>query len=78
LLKSADVGKTWTSIAGNLPENGPVLGFAEDAVNANLLFAGTEFGLFSRSMVERTGAVEGRAADDCGARYGGAGAGGIW
>ena len=46
LLKSADVGKTWTSIAGNLPENGPVLGFAEDAVNANLLFAGTEFGAF--------------------------------
>jgi photosystem II stability/assembly factor-like uncharacterized protein len=46
LLKSTDAGKTWTSIAGNLPENGSVLGFAEDAVNANLLFAGTEFGAF--------------------------------
>jgi photosystem II stability/assembly factor-like uncharacterized protein len=46
LLKSTDAGKTWTSIAGNLPENGPVLAFAEDAVNANLLFAGTEFGAF--------------------------------
>jgi photosystem II stability/assembly factor-like uncharacterized protein len=46
LLKSADAGKTWTSIAGNLPENGPVLAFAEDTVNANLLFAGTEFGAF--------------------------------
>jgi photosystem II stability/assembly factor-like uncharacterized protein len=46
LLRSTDAGKTWTSIAGNLPENGPVLGFAEDAVNANLLFAGTEFGAF--------------------------------
>ena len=46
LLKSTDAGKTWTSITGNLPENGPVLGFAEDAVNANLLFAGTEFGAF--------------------------------
>ncbi|MFZ0321068.1 MAG: glycosyl hydrolase [Candidatus Sulfotelmatobacter sp.] len=46
LLKSTDTGKTWTSIAGNLPENGPVLAFAEDAVNANLLFAGTEFGAF--------------------------------
>ncbi len=46
LLKSADAGKTWTSIAGNLPENGPVLAFAEDPVNANLLFAGTEFGAF--------------------------------
>jgi photosystem II stability/assembly factor-like uncharacterized protein len=46
LLKSTDAGKTWTSIAGNLPENGPVLAFTEDAVNANLLFAGTEFGAF--------------------------------
>jgi len=46
LLKSSDSGKTWASIAGNLPENGPVLAFAEDPVNANLLFAGTEFGAF--------------------------------
>jgi photosystem II stability/assembly factor-like uncharacterized protein len=46
LLKSTDAGKTWTSVAGNLPENGPVLAFAEDPVNANLLFAGTEFGAF--------------------------------
>jgi photosystem II stability/assembly factor-like uncharacterized protein len=46
LLKSADMGKTWTSIAGDLPENGPVLAFAEDPVNPNLLFAGTEFGAF--------------------------------
>jgi len=46
LLKSADAGKTWSSIAGDLPENGPVLAFAEDPVNANLLFAGTEFGAF--------------------------------
>src|SRR5579862_17819 len=46
LLKSTDAGKTWSSIAGNLPENGPVLGFVEDAVNPNLLFAGTEYGAF--------------------------------
>jgi photosystem II stability/assembly factor-like uncharacterized protein len=46
LLKSTDTGKTWTSIAGDLPENGPVLAFAEDPVNANLLFAGTEFGAY--------------------------------
>jgi photosystem II stability/assembly factor-like uncharacterized protein len=46
LLKSMDAGKTWTSIAGDLPENGPVLAFAEDTVNPNLLFAGTEFGAF--------------------------------
>ena len=46
LLKSSDAGKTWTSIASDLPENGPVLAFAEDTVNQNLLFAGTEFGAF--------------------------------
>jgi len=46
LLRSTDAGKTWTSIAGNLPENGTVYAFAEDTVNPNLLFAGTEFGAF--------------------------------
>ena len=46
LLRSTDAGKTWASIAGNLPENGSVLAFAEDTVNANLLFVGTEFGAF--------------------------------
>ncbi|HET9743996.1 MAG TPA: glycosyl hydrolase [Terriglobales bacterium] len=46
LLKSTDSGRTWTSIASNLPENGPVLAITEDPVNAQLLFAGTEFGLF--------------------------------
>ena len=46
LLKSVDAGKSWTSISGDLPENGPVLAFAEDTVNPNLLFAGTEFGAF--------------------------------
>ncbi len=46
LLKSTDAGKTWTSITGNLPENGPVLAIAQDTVNPDLLFAGAEFGLF--------------------------------
>jgi photosystem II stability/assembly factor-like uncharacterized protein len=46
LLKSTDNGKSWNAIASDLPENGPVLGFAEDTVNPNLLFAGTEFGLY--------------------------------
>jgi photosystem II stability/assembly factor-like uncharacterized protein len=46
VLKSTDAGKNWTSIKGDLPENGPVLAFVEDPVNPNLLFAGTEFGLF--------------------------------
>jgi hypothetical protein len=46
LLKSTDRGKSWTSIKSNLPANGPVLAIAEDHVNPNLLFIGTEFGLF--------------------------------
>ncbi|HEX8181355.1 MAG TPA: hypothetical protein VF525_17565, partial [Pyrinomonadaceae bacterium] len=46
LLKSTDAGRTWTSIVANLPENGPVLALAEDHVNPNLLFVGTEFGLW--------------------------------
>jgi len=46
LLKSTDTGKTWTSIAGNLPTRGSLYAIAEDHVNPNLLFAGTEFGFF--------------------------------
>ncbi len=46
LLKSTDAGQTWTSIKGDLPANGPVLALAEDHVNPNLLFVGTEFGLY--------------------------------
>ena len=46
LLKSTDAGRTWTSIAGDLPKRGTAYGFAEDHVDAKLLFAGTEFGAF--------------------------------
>jgi len=45
LLKSTDKGKTWTSIAGNLP-SGAVHTVAQDPVNKNLLFVGTEFGFY--------------------------------
>lgn len=45
-MKSTDLGKTWTSISGDLPANGPALSIAEDFVNPDLLFVGTEFGLF--------------------------------
>jgi hypothetical protein len=46
VLKSTDLGKTWNSIVSNLPERGSVYALAEDHVNKDLLFAGTEFGLF--------------------------------
>lgn len=46
LLKSNDKGKTWVSIVGNLPENGTVHSIQQDYKNKNILFAGTEFGVF--------------------------------
>ncbi|MES2645602.1 MAG: glycosyl hydrolase [Bacteroidota bacterium] len=46
LFKTTDAGKTWVAIQNNLPERGTVYCVAQDHVNANLLFAGTEFGLF--------------------------------
>jgi hypothetical protein len=46
LLKSSDNGRSWNSIANNLPENGMVLAIAEDPVNPQLLFVGTEFGVW--------------------------------
>jgi photosystem II stability/assembly factor-like uncharacterized protein len=46
IYKSTNKGGSWTSIAGDLPANGPVLAFAEDHVSPDLLFVGTEFGLF--------------------------------
>jgi photosystem II stability/assembly factor-like uncharacterized protein len=46
LLKTTDAGRTWTSLSANLPKNGPVLAIAEDHINPNLLFTGTEFGLW--------------------------------
>ena len=45
--RTADLGRTWTSIAGDLPAGGPVKVVREDLKRAELLFAGTEFGLFA-------------------------------
>ncbi|HVT40391.1 MAG TPA: hypothetical protein VHE78_15215 [Gemmatimonadaceae bacterium] len=44
LLKSTDAGRSWTAITGDLPGRGSTYAFAEDPVDGNLLFAGTEFG----------------------------------
>ncbi|MBX9625162.1 MAG: hypothetical protein K2X82_15250 [Gemmataceae bacterium] len=46
LLKSTDAGRTWASIAGDLPARGTVYAIAEDHVDPDLLFCGTEFGLY--------------------------------
>jgi photosystem II stability/assembly factor-like uncharacterized protein len=46
LYVTRDGGKTWASIAGNIPGDEPVKVLREDSKNPNLLFAGTEFGLY--------------------------------
>lgn len=46
LLKSTDKGNTWTSIVNNLPQRGTVYCIAEDHKNKDLLFIGTEFGVY--------------------------------
>lgn len=46
LLKSTDKGKTWTSIASNLP-SGTVYVIQEDHENPNILFIGTEWGVWT-------------------------------
>ena len=47
LVKSTDGGNSWSLISNKLPERGSTYCIAEDPVNANLLFTGTEFGIFT-------------------------------
>lgn len=46
LFVSRDKGVTWNSISAKLPERGSVYSIAEDHVDPNLLFVGTEFGCY--------------------------------
>lgn len=46
LLKSTDRGRTWASIAGDLPPRDFIYTLAEDHVDPRLLFVGTEFGVY--------------------------------
>lgn len=47
LLRSDDRGRTWTSIAGDLPARTLVWGVVQDHVTRDLLFAATEFGIYA-------------------------------
>ena len=47
LLRSTDRGKTWTNIAGDLPQRAIVWSMDQDQVKKELLFAGTESGIFA-------------------------------
>lgn len=46
VYRSDDLGKSWDNITGDLPARGTVHTVAQDHVNKDLLFAGTEFGIF--------------------------------
>jgi hypothetical protein len=85
LLKSEDRGRTWRSIAGDLPARHLVWRVVQDHVRPELLFAGTEFGVFftvdgGRRWIELTGgtptipfrdlAIQRRENDLVGATFG--------
>lgn len=62
LLKTTNRGKSWKSIVGNLPDKHLVWRVVQDHVDQNLLFAGTEFGIFfspnsGEKWIELTGGV---------------------
>jgi photosystem II stability/assembly factor-like uncharacterized protein len=46
VLKSVDRGRTWTSIAGNLPARSGAWSIVQDHLDPDLLFAGLELGVY--------------------------------
>ncbi len=46
-MKTTDLGRTWTSITGDLPARGGVFAINEDHVDPQLLFVGTEFAAYA-------------------------------
>lgn len=62
LYKSTNRGKSWKSIGADLPEKHLVWRVVQDHVDPNLMFAGTEFGLFfttngGKKWIELTGNI---------------------
>ncbi|MGA0273565.1 MAG: WD40/YVTN/BNR-like repeat-containing protein [Flavobacteriaceae bacterium] len=47
LFKSTDRGRTWTSISSSLPDRTLIWRIVQDPVKQNLLFAATEFGVYT-------------------------------
>ena len=46
VVKSTDRGRTWTNITANLPARHDTWAIAQDHINPDLLFVGTEFAVF--------------------------------
>ncbi len=62
LIKSTNRGKSWKSISSNLPDKHLVWRIVQDHVKKELMFLGTEFGLFftvdgGKTWIELTGDV---------------------
>ncbi|HYV35852.1 MAG TPA: T9SS type A sorting domain-containing protein, partial [Gemmataceae bacterium] len=47
IFKTTNYGETWENVTNNLPVDGSVNVVIESSANPNLLFCGTEFGLFA-------------------------------
>ena len=47
VFESRDRGRSWRSLAGDLPASGVVWSLVQDHVEENILFGGTEFGLYA-------------------------------
>ena len=47
VFKTTDFGRTWTNISGNMPTGAYVQVVREDPKNTNLVYVGTELGLFA-------------------------------
>ena len=50
VVRSDDYGESWRNITGNLPDFGPTRSVAVHPQNADLLFVGTDFGVFYSSQ----------------------------
>ena len=46
IYKTSNLGDTWKSISNNLPERGSVYSIEEDHIDKDLIFCGTEFGVY--------------------------------
>jgi len=62
--KSTDYGKTWTSLSKGIPV-GPVNVIREDPVNANILYVGTDMGVYVTTDGGKTWMVLGGTSRPC-------------
>ncbi len=46
IFMTRDLGKSWSKISGDLPAGGPIRAFSEDPAKPEVLYCGTEFGVF--------------------------------